>query len=58
MPETAVPPEERARLRRLKAGVALRPRAGQAEQALLMELDRRLGAGEDPADIVAKLQEV
>lgn len=58
LPESAVPPEERARLRRLKASVALRPRAGQAEQALLRELDRRLAAGEDPADIVAKLQEV
>lgn len=58
MPETAVPPEERARLRRLKAGVALARRPGQAEQALLAELDRRLAAGEDPADVIRQLQEV
>ena len=56
--ENRVAPEDRARVRRMKEQVAIRPRVSRAEQALLRELDRRLAAGEDPADILTQLGEV
>ncbi|MEA4927994.1 MAG: Gp15 family bacteriophage protein [Candidatus Limiplasma sp.] len=56
--ETALPPEERARVRRLKEQLALPAPVSRAEQALLVELDRRLAAGEDPADVLTQLREV
>jgi len=56
--ENRVAPEDRAALRRMKQKVAITPRAGRQEQALLDELNRRLAAGEDPSDIVRQLQEV
>ncbi|NLI21752.1 MAG: hypothetical protein GX418_09420 [Clostridiales bacterium] len=56
--ENRVAPEDRARVRRMKEQVAIRPRVSRAEQALLRELDRRLMAGEDPADILTQLGEV
>lgn len=56
--ETRVPPEDRVALRRMKEKFAIAPRVGRAEQALLAELNRRLAAGEDPIEIIQKLQEV
>jgi len=56
--EARVPPEDRASLRRLKERVAIAPRVSRAEQTLLTELNRRLAAGEDPVEIIEKLQEV
>lgn len=56
--ETRVPPEDRAALRRMKERIAIAPRVGRAEQTLLTELNRRLAAGEDPVEIIEKLQEV
>ena len=55
MPERDLPPEERAQLRRLRERFAIAPRADGAERALIAELDRRLAAGEDPADVLQKL---
>ena len=56
MPDSRVPPEDRAQLRTLRERFAIAPRVGKAEQALLRQLDARLMAGEDPAEILAKLQ--
>ncbi len=55
MPERDLPPEERAQLRKLRERFAIAPRADGAEQALVAELDRRLAAGEDPAEVLQKL---
>jgi len=54
--ESSVAPEDRPAIRRLKEQVALRPRVGREEQALLAELDRRLAAGESPDEVLAKLK--
>jgi hypothetical protein len=56
--ESAVAPEDRARVRRIKEQLALPATMGKAERALLDELNRKLAAGENPGDIIAKLQEV
>ena len=57
MPDSRVAPEDRAQLRALRERFAITPRVGRAEQALLGELDRRLAAGEDPAEILRGLAE-
>ncbi len=57
MPDSRVAPEDRAQLRALRERFAIAPRVGQAEQALLYELDKRLAAGEDPAEILRGLAE-
>ncbi len=56
--ESRVAPEDRPAVRRMKEQVAILPRVGRAEQALLDELDRRLAVGENPADVLVKLKEV
>ncbi len=53
--ESTVPPEERPRLRRMKEKVAIAPRVSRAEQALLSELERRLAAGENPDEVLKRL---
>ncbi len=58
MDETRLPPEERAHLRRLKEKVAIVPRIGKAEKALLAELDARLAAGENPDDVLRRLAQL
>ena len=49
--------KDRAKLRTLKEMVAIHPRVSVREAELQAELDRRLRAGEDPADILRQLQE-
>lgn len=58
MEGTHLPPEERAQLRRLKEKVAIVPRIGKAEKALLAELDARLAAGENPDDVLRRLAQL
>lgn len=58
LPEERVAPEDRALVRRLREKIAIAPKIGKAEQALLDELNRRLAAGENPADVLEKLREV
>lgn len=55
--ESRLPLEERARIRRMKERVALRAQVGNRERALEAELNRKLAAGEDPAEIIRQLQE-
>lgn len=50
--------KDRAKLRSIKDTVALQPRISQRELELQAELDRRLAAGEDPAEIIKQLKEV
>ncbi len=56
--ESRLAPEDRTLVRRLKAQIAVRPRVGKAEQALLAELDSRLAAGENPDDVLARLRQL
>ena len=49
--------KDRPKLRKIKHMVALHPRMGAREAELQAELDRRLQAGEDPAEILKQLQE-
>ena len=58
MDESTLPPQERAALRHAKERIAISTRLSKPEQALLTELNERLAAGEDPAEIIGKLQEV
>ena len=58
LPDERVAPEDRALVRRLKEKIAIVPKTGKAEQALLDELNRRLATGENPADVLEKLREV
>jgi hypothetical protein len=48
--------KDRPKLRKIKDMVALHPRMGTREAELQAELDRRLQAGEDPAEILKQLQ--
>lgn len=54
----AVSEKDRSKFRRLKDMVAIVPRMSAEEAALQEELDRRLAAGEDPAEIIEKLKGV
>ena len=58
MDETELPPQARAAIRRAKERIAIPARLSKPEQALLTELNERLAAGEDPAEIIGRLQEV
>ena len=50
--------KDRAKLRTLQDMVAIHPKVSARETKLQAELDRRLRAGEDPAEIIKQLQEV
>ena len=58
MDETDLPPHARAAIRNAKERIAIPTRLSKPEQALLTELNERLAAGEDPAEIIGRLQEV
>lgn len=53
-----VPEKERGKLRKIKDMLAIKPKMSKAEAELRAELERRLDAGEDPADIINSLQGV
>ena len=57
LPDGDLPPEARAELARARERIAIPRRVSRAQTALLQELDRRLAAGEDPADVLLKMQE-
>lgn len=50
--------KDRPTLRKLQAKISIMPHMTAEEMGLQAELDRRLSAGEDPAEIIKKLQEV
>lgn len=53
-----VPEQSRARVQRIKDAVAIAPRMSKREVELQTELDRRLAAGEDAAEIIEQLKGV
>ena len=57
LPDSHLTPEARAEVARARERIAIRPRVSKAQQALLQELERRLIAGEDPAEIIQRMQE-
>ena len=57
LPDGDLPQEARAELARARERIAIPQRVSRAQTALLQELDRRLAAGEDPADVLLKMQE-
>ena len=57
MDDSKLPPDERAKLRKLKDMVAIAPKTSQAERELMAELDARLARGEDVSDLLKQLQE-
>ncbi|HNX63460.1 MAG TPA: Gp15 family bacteriophage protein [Candidatus Limiplasma sp.] len=53
-----VPEKARGKLRKLKEALSIAPQMSKREAELRAELDRRLEAGEDPAEIIQSLQGV
>ena len=53
----SLPEQERSKWQKMKDNVAIVPKMSAAEQALQKELDRRLVAGEDPAEIIEQLKD-
>ena len=57
LPDRDIPPEDRPRIQKLREKIRIPERVNPEEQALLAELNRKLAAGEDPAEIIRQLQE-
>lgn len=57
MDEEGLDEKGKAKLRKIKDMVAIQPKVSARERELRDELDRKLAAGEDPAEIIAQLQE-